>query len=469
MKKLLLLKFLILFSLISSAQCLETLTFGGMHTLGQKSDGTLWGWGAAAYGNLETITIVEPNPIQVGTETDWDVVKAGKLNTFAIKDGTLWGAGSNQYGSLGVNSATQQFHSFQQVGTATNWMDVYPNSDFTLAIKTDGTLWAWGRNDYNQMGNSPNTADQLFPIQIGSDTDWVSAAGFHRTSFALKSNGTIWGWGSNISSVIEASSSTNLVLEPTQIGTTTDWVKMSIGLQHVLAQKSDGTLWSWGGGAGLGVGGSPTETNTPQQISTDKWSWFSAGGNTSYAIKEDGTLWVWGINSFGRLGDGTDINRFVPYQIGTENNWETVNAGFANAIMATKSDGTIWYWGGRNQYGEYGNGESFGATFILSPVMTDGICVDLTELGLDGNEKVDEIFSVFPNPAKDIITVQYELSSSDAELEIYDISGRSIINQSLRNYEGETKINTSRFHSGVYVIVFKRSNGGVWQQKIVIE
>ena len=377
MKKILLINLFLFSSLIISAQCFETLTFGGAHTVGQKPDGTLWGWGLGYNGQLMSSNTLEPLPIQLGTATYWDIIENGVENTFAIKNnGTLWGCGSNLYGSLGINSTTLINPTFQQITTATNWVKIAPTYGFTIALKTDGTIWAWGQNDNYQLGNSPASPEQLFPIQVGTDTDWVEiATGTNRISFAIKSDGTIWGWGSNPSSIIVLGSGTANVATPTQVGIATDWLTMSVGGQHILAQKSDSTLWSWGGGIGLGVGGTPTVTNTPQQISTDKWVSFSASSSGSFGVKEDGTLWAWGFNGDGQLGDGTTTNRLIPTQIGTDTNWKTVQAGKYQTTMATKTDGTVWYWGGTNYYGEYGNGNSYGTTYIMTPTQTLGICV----------------------------------------------------------------------------------------------
>jgi len=377
MKKIILLKLFLFSSLIISAQCFETLTFGGTHTVGQKADGTLWGWGLGSWGALLTTNNVEPNPVQLGTNTDWNKVSNGTKNSFVIKnDGTLWGCGSNELGSLGNNSSNQLFTSFQQITTTNNWVKVSASNQYTMALKSDGTVWAWGRNDNYQLGNAPANLSQLSPLQVGTDTDWVEiASGTNSTSFAIKSNGTIWGWGSNVSSIIVFGSSTYTVSTPTQVGTATDWLTMSVGGQHILAQKTDSTLWSWGGGTGLGVGGTPTVTNTPQQISTDKWVSFSASSSGSFGVKEDGTLWAWGFNGDGQLGDGTTINRLIPTQIGTDTNWKTVQSRNYQTTMATKTDGTVWYWGGTNYYGEYGNGNSYGTTYIMTPTQTQGICV----------------------------------------------------------------------------------------------
>lgn len=230
MKKTVLTNILLILSLSLSAQCYESLTFNGYHTIGQKPDGSLWGWGRNDGGQLLGSTGVEPNPIQVGIETDWNKVYLGGLNTFVIKEnGTLWGTGGNNYGSLGVNSSASYLTTLQQITTANNWVKVAASATHTIALKSDGTIWAWGRNDKYQLGNSPATTEQLFPIQVGTDTDWVDIDAESLTSFALKADGTIWGWGSNPNSLIVSGSSTYTVATPTQIGTDNDWLSMSLG------------------------------------------------------------------------------------------------------------------------------------------------------------------------------------------------------------------------------------------------
>ncbi len=467
MKKILLFIFFYSFSLMGNAQCYEELTFGASHTIGKTSNGSLWGWGYGAGGQLLTTNETEPNPIQLGTATDWNSVKNGASNTFAIKNnGTLWGCGSNELGSLGINSSTQYLSTFQQITTASNWVKISPSRFFTIALKSDGTIWAWGQNDEYQLGNSPATAQQLSPIQVGTATDWVEiATGTNRTAFAIKANGTIWGWGSNPSSIIVAGSSTYTVSTPTQVGTSTDWVRMSVGPAHILAQKQDGTLWSWGGGKGLGVGGTPSVTNIPQQVTTDNWKSFTTGTNTSFGVKTDGTLWAWGLNTNGQLGDGTSIDRLVPTQIGTDTNWDTVQARNFSTTMATKTDGTVWYWG-LNYYGEFGNGTNYDTNYYNTPQLSPNVCV--TPLSTPTFQK-DNVFTLYPNPAKDVVTVEYDLAVEKAAVEVYDISGRSINRYSLTSSKGELQLNTDSYPSGVYLIVVKEGSTVLKKQKLVIQ
>ncbi len=468
MKKILLSILFLLFSIITNAQCYDNLTFGGAHTTGKKSDGTLWGWGAASYGNLTTSNTTEPNPIQLGTANDWNAVYNGVANTFAIKNnGTLWGCGSNQHGCLGVNSSTQNFTSFQQITTATNWVKVAPSYFHTIALKADGTIWGWGLNNNYQTGNTPASLNQPIPLQIGTDTDWVEiATGTNDTSFAIKSNGTIWGWGSNPTSIIVSGSGTTTVSIPTQVGTDTDWVKMSVGGGHILAQKQNGTLWSWGGGNALGVGGTPSVTNIPQQVTTDTWKSFSTGTGTSFGVKSDGTLWAWGANTNGQLGLGHTNNPVtLPQQIGTDTNWDTVQARNFYTTMATKTDGSVWYWG-TNYYGEFGNGTDYDTNYYISPQQTLGICVTPLSTPIFQQENV---FTMYPNPAKDVVSLDYDLTVTNATVSIFDVTGRLIQNVALNSFSGTNELNVSAYPAGVYLVLVKQGAEVVSSSKLVVE
>ena len=463
MKKILLFILFYNFSFTSNAQCYGDIYLGA-HAITLKADGTMWGWGDSSWGQLSTnnSNLFEPSPIQVGSENSWELVRNGASNTFAVKNnGTLWGCGSNQFGSLGVNSSAQLFTTFQQITTATNWVKVAPSSFFTIALKTDGTIWAWGQNNYYQLGNSPATAQQLSPIQVGTATDWIDiGTSFGDTSFAIKADGTIWGWGANTSYLLYFGSSVTTVPSPTQVNADTNWIKMSVGAAHILAQKTDGTLWSWGGNNALGVGNIPS-TTTPQQITTDVWNDFSAGPSVSFAIKNNGTLWAWGNNAYGQLGDGTTINQLFPIQIGTSTNWETVETNGYTTI-ATRSDGTVWAWGS-NYYGGFGNG-TYNDSNI--PIQITNICVET--LASTTFEK-DTVFSLYPNPANDLVTIAYDINIDKATVEIYDISGRVINQYALSSSKGELQLNTSSYQSGVYIVVVKDNNTVLKQQKLVVE
>lgn len=358
MKNLILIS-LVAFTLTLNAQNFQNYSFSGGHTTAKTSDGTIWGWGYASSGQLASLNENELVPIKLSQDRDWKVIQSGIKNTFAIKEnGTLWACGNNEFGSLGINSELESVSTFQQVGESSNWIKVAPSYLFTVALKSNGTIWAWGQNDSNQLGNKSKSDKETSPIQIGDASNWIDiATTTNKTAFAIKEDGTIWAWGLNDSNLIVSDSRVSNTYLPTQVNNDRDWVRIEAGKNHILAQKKDGTLWSWGESnmGQLGNGEFRAYTHDTQIVSTDTWLDFSAGLAVSFGIKSDGTLWAWGRNNFGQLGDGTTENRFDPVQIGTDNNWLTVQAKGFQSTMLTKVDGTVFYMGW-NTFGTFGNG-----------------------------------------------------------------------------------------------------------------
>ncbi len=338
---------------------------GEVHTLAIKTDGTLWAWGNNYYGQLGDGTAVDKNtPTQIGTDTNWAVISAGGIYSLAVKtDGTLWAWGNNWNGRLGDGTEVQK-NAPVRIGTDTDWSSVTAAiglGGHSFALKRDGSLWGWGWNVAGQVGDG-TTVDKLSPVQISANGQWaVISAGWSHT-VALKTNGTLWAWGSNHGGQL-GDGTTDFKAIPTQIGTDTNWGHASAGGHYTLGVKNDGTLWGWGFDQGpLGSGGINNITS-PLQIGSDtNWAFVSAGAASRQvnpiiaAIKTNGTLWAWGDNRYGQIGDGTFIDKDVPVQIGSDTNWRTVSAG-GDHMAALKPNSTLWLWGS-NVYGELGNGAS---------------------------------------------------------------------------------------------------------------
>ncbi|MFN9914375.1 MAG: RCC1 domain-containing protein, partial [Pirellulaceae bacterium] len=151
---------------------------GYQYGLAVRQDGTLWAWGRTDNnGSLgDGTNNYSASPIQIGTDTSWSKVYAGELHSMAIKtNGTLWAWGSNVYGYLGDGTQTGR-NSPVQIGTGTDWASIALGDRHSLGIKTNGTLWAWGYNDQGQVGDGTSGNFRTSPIQIGTGTNWKSVA-----------------------------------------------------------------------------------------------------------------------------------------------------------------------------------------------------------------------------------------------------------------------------------------------------
>ena len=282
---------------------------GSFHTSAIKTDGTLWAWGTDSYGQSGLSGISTNTPVQVGTLTNWKQVACGYMNTVAIKtDGTLWVTGAGQFGVLGKGASVGGVSSFIQVGTATNWKQVSCGYQSAQAIKTDGTLWVWGKT---MVGGY-----DFAPRQMGVSTDWKTVDNGYLNSYAIKTDGTLWGWGRNTNGILGQNNITEYV-SPVKIGTSTNWIYASVN--GAAAIKSDGTLWV------CGTTTTSVLSSTFTQVGT-LTNWKSVSGGA--AIKTDGTLWACGGNNKGQLGLSDITDRFSPVQVGTLTNWKQVSCGY---------------------------------------------------------------------------------------------------------------------------------------------
>jgi len=403
--------------------------FGWVTQLAATGAG-LYAWGNNSVGQLgQGNTTSRSSPVQVGALTAWSKIGSGSDHSVAVKtDGTLWSWGYNGNGNLGLNDTVNR-SSPVQVGALTTWTTVFPKGDTTHAIKTDGTLWAWGGGVYGSLGLG-NTTGYSSPVQVGALTTWASGgvgpAGFTK-AIAIKTDGTLWAWGwgtahngadsvNSFDYTVSTPSGGPPGLDkssPVQIGAATNWSRVASGYLHSLAITTSGALYAWGdhrtGECGQGAdltnpafyapstttdfcaayptdyysntagaiqGYDPTFTicdaayvtwtyfapntsrwgySSPVQVGAlTTWSRVAAGNAFSVAVKTDGTLWAWGYNSNGPLGLGDTASRSSPVQVGALTTWATVACG-RFFTLAIKTNGTLWSWG-YNGNGELGSG-----------------------------------------------------------------------------------------------------------------
>ena len=343
--------------------------------------GTLFGWGTNTSSQLGDNTAVNRStPITTfAGSSNWKQISTGSIHTAAIKtDGTLWTWGAAANGRLGTNDATNRPTPVTTFAGGTNWKQVACAFSHTLAIKTDGTLWAWGNNTQGQLGDNTSGNDRTTPVTTFSGgTNWKQVAGGASKSAAIKTDGTLWTWGYNAYGDLGANyTSTNRITPITTFAGGTNWKQCSCGSYHIAAVKTDGTLWIWGRNNVQQLGDN-TSANKPTPITTfaggNNWKQVNCStaiSSSTAAVKNDGTLWTWGTNSNGQLGTNDASQRPTPvttFAGGT--NWKQVHIGQNNSVTVTaaiKTDGTLWTWGA-GASGQLGDNTSVGKS---TPVTT---------------------------------------------------------------------------------------------------
>jgi len=331
----------------------STISAGLNHTMAIKSDGSLWAWGWNNDGQLgDGTTNYRRTPIKIMD----DVVQVsaggnlvyGYSHTMAIKkDGSLWAWGGNYDGILGDGTITT-YDDYRTVIENNNKsfpvkimddvIQVSAGDTHTMAIKSDGSLWAWGLNISGQLGDG-TLENKILPIKIMEDVVQVSAGNGY--TIAIKNDGSLWAWGWRSFGNI-----------PTKI--MDDVIQVSVGRAHSMAIQGDGSLWAWGWNL-FGMLGDSTaggDYKYPPIKVMDGVAQVSAGYEHTMAIKNDGSLWAWGRNDSGQLGDGTKEHKIIPVKIMDE--VIQVSAGDTRTF-AIKNDGTLWGWGG-NRNGGVGDG-----------------------------------------------------------------------------------------------------------------
>jgi len=301
----------------------------------------LFAWGNNAKGQLGLgNTTNYSSPKQVGALTAWSSIAGGQYFTTSIKtDGTLWSWGRNNYGQLGLGDGVSR-SSPVQVGALTAWSKITNGSSFTMALKTNGTLWSWGYNNAGQLGldDGGGYTNRSSPVQIGALTTWYQVATSNTHTIAIKTNGTLWSWGRNNEGQLGLGDVDNRS-SPVQVGALTTWYQISAGGSgFTVAIKTDGTLWSWGknGSGQLGLNDTANRSSPVQVGALTIWYQVASAESHNIAVKTDGTLWSWGQNDAGKLGLGDTVYRSSPVQVGLLTTWLTLSkmptSGFSLAI-----------------------------------------------------------------------------------------------------------------------------------------
>jgi alpha-tubulin suppressor-like RCC1 family protein len=385
---------------VGTASDWSAVAAGSYHTLARKLNGSIWSWGYNYYNQLGLgDTNFRNTPSQIGIDTDWVSITAGRFHSIGIKNnGTIWMWGRNDYGQLGLGDRNNR-----TTPTQTGFLpEIYPPSSLAATVISPSRIdlsWAdlsdndtgfkierktgrngtWGQiatvdataitwtdiavsglltyyyrvRAYNASGNSLYSNE----IYIATLGDWSKVTAGWFFSIGLKTNGTIWGCGSNLYGQLGLGD-TNYRYIPTSVGTVSDWSTVAAGGYYTISRKSNNTLWAWGrnryGQLGLG---DTFDRTTPTQVGTNSdWSLLAGGYAHTIARKTNNTIWTWGSNTYGQLGLGDTIDRWTPTSLGTVSDWAKITTGGYYTITR-KTNGTIWTWGS-NTYGQLGLGDT---------------------------------------------------------------------------------------------------------------
>ncbi len=321
---------------------------------GIRESGEMWCWGARRDGN----TPVFHEARQEGTVSNWDSLAIAADHRCALRtDGSLWCWGDNDSGQLGVGSTSYKFVP-ARVGSSTNWVDVKPSGESsfgsdtcaTCGLRSDGTLWCWGSADYGKLGNGAESGSETSPVQVGTDTDWVELGTAQDAACAIKQDGTLWCWGRNRNGAVGDGTTTDRAT-PTRIGADSDWATISTARDDFFcAVKTTGTLWCWGDVPRM------SDATSPSQVGSDTdWVQAQGGDQIACATKADQSLHCWGSDRDGRLGTGTFSSESMPTPVAPSGSkWQTT-AHDEDFTCGIQDDGTLWCWG-LNMKGQLGIG-----------------------------------------------------------------------------------------------------------------
>ena len=329
-----------------------------------KSDGSAWQWGRA--GNNEIGdgigTIPRSSPVSVVGGHSFIDISNGSTHSMALKaDGSAWGWGQGTTGELGTNSAATRNSPVSVVG-GHSFISIRACSTSSVALKVDGSAWSWGINTSGRLGDN-TIISRSSPVSVvgGHSFIQITIHGPSNGVFnALKSDGSVWGWGVGASG--ELGEGTVAVTRSSPVSVVGGHSFVDIAGQHGL--KSDGSMWSWGIGTSGQLGNNAVTRSSPVSV---------VGGHSftsialGRALKSDGTAWAWGLGSSGEIGENAISIRSSPVSVIGAHSFISIQHSGSDTF-GLKSDGSAWSWGtGTN--GTLGNNESH---IICSPVQVVG-------------------------------------------------------------------------------------------------
>jgi alpha-tubulin suppressor-like RCC1 family protein len=373
---------------------------GSNHTLALCVDATVRVWGKNDRGQLgdgttsdrhAPVTVLSPSVFQGDEVVEYEpwteaiAVAAGSRHSLALRaDGTVWAWGANSEGQLGDGTTTDrhtpvQVHGVEAGRSLIGIIAITAGSSYSVALRADGTVWAWGANNAGQLGDG-TTEGRRAPVLVTGLTrvSAIAARGTH--TLALIADGTVRSWGSNGKGELGNGTTTDHpnpgpVTGPAGVGWLSEVAAIAAGAGYSLALRADGTVWSWGKNSKGQLGDGTTHTRLhPVQVRDASGrgaltgvTAVAAGAVHSMALHGLAQVFAWGWNNGGRLGDGTTTDQHVPVLVKSQNSVGAIAiaAGQVHSLLVA-ADCNLRAWGS-NSKGQLASAVGYYSAFVTEP------------------------------------------------------------------------------------------------------
>ncbi|WP_027087936.1 fibronectin type III domain-containing protein [Cohnella panacarvi] len=337
---------------------MNTVEAAGNRSFALAEDGRLWSWGVQ-FQNSDPFSM---NPMKI-VESGVSQVSAGRTHMLYVRNNVLWALGDNSHNQI-AGGSSQFYSNPKRIDGISDVKAAAAGNFHTVALKTDNTLWEWGDSPYDFSSQRP-LEERSIPIQVphftGDDSVEAVFAGENRT-FAVNSEGEVFAWGYNGNGELGIGMNVAQWETPARVPDLTDVKSVDAGSNFTIALKTDGTLWAWGSNeCGIFGVSSPTRSysRTPVQV-----KWLSdivevaVGDKHAIALGADGKVRSWGCPMY-----GSGSYRHVPVVVNIPGNVKSIDAG-AHHSLAVTDDGRLWGWGD-NDYNKVG---PVNADFLAEPL-----------------------------------------------------------------------------------------------------
>jgi uncharacterized repeat protein (TIGR01451 family) len=304
---------------VNNLSSITAVSTGGTHSLALKSDGTVWSWGLNSLGETGGDGPSYTDARVVNGLSNVTAVSAGSNHSMALKsDGTVWIWGGNDRGQLGLGTLDSDRHPTPVIVPGlTGVNSISAGTGFSVVVRNDGTVWTWGENLNGQLGVAG--ASTKSPAQVGGVSGVKAVSVSYNHVLALKTDGTVVGWGMNAFGQTGSTNFVNVNPAPAVVSGLSGVSAVAAGYGFSLALKTDGTVWGWGlnaiGQLGNGATGSNPQTAPTLVSAVSNATAIAAGNSHGVALLTNGTLRTWGENTNAQLGDGTTFNRLTPVEV----------------------------------------------------------------------------------------------------------------------------------------------------------